>query len=100
MKCTLSYVQLQPTLLGFEADNPVKDSDVAIGMESDNECGTLGVKESQFGRMDALMEAMELGSTPVVPVLDDIVSANVVGAFHDNALKQTSSVLHRDVCHL
>lgn len=100
MKCIDSYVQLQPPSLGCEDDNPVKDSDAALDMETDNEFGTLGVNESQFGMMDALIQAIELGATPVVPVLEDHVPATKVGAFHDNAIKQTSSVFHFDVCYL
>ena len=54
------YVQLQPTSLGCEGVNGVKDSDsdAALHMETDKECGTVLVKESQLGSIDVLIEAI------------------------------------------
>lgn len=96
------YVQLQPTSLGCEGVNGVKDSDsdAALHMETDKECGTVGVKESQLGSIDVLIEAIQFGQTPDVPVLDAHEPATQVGAFHDNAIKQTSSIHHVHVCYI
>lgn len=92
------YVQLQPTSLGSGDGNVDKDSDAALPMEVDRECGTQGVKESQVGMMDALFDALQMGLSSDVPVLSAHQPPNQVTSFHDNATKQTSSVLHDDVC--
>ena len=96
------YVQLQPTSLGCEGVNGVKnsDSDAAHHMETDKECGTVRVKESQLGSIDVLIEAIQFGQTPDVPVLDAHEPATQVGAFHDNAIKQISSIHHVHVCYI
>jgi hypothetical protein len=96
------YVQLQPTSLGCEGVNGVKDSDsdATLHMETDKECWTVRVKESQLGSIDVLIEAIQFGQTPDVPVLDAHEPATKVGAFHDNAIKQTSSIHHVHVCYI
>ncbi|PWA64404.1 phospholipase-like protein [Artemisia annua] len=86
----------KPTSLGCEADTSVKDSDAALNMEIEKECGSQGVKESQMGTLDVLIEAMRIGVTPDVPVLDEHEQATQVGAFNGNGIKQSSPVLHVD----
>ena len=96
------YVQLQPTSLGCEGVNGVKDSDsdAAHHMETDKECGTVLLKESQLGSIDVLIGLIQFGQTPDVPVFDSHEPATQVGAFHDNAIKQTSSIHHVHVCYI
>ena len=92
------YFQLQPTSLGSGDGNAVKDSDAALPMEVDNECRTQGVKESQVGMMDALLDALRTMDNPEVPVLSAHQPPTQVTSCHDNATKQTSPVLNDHVC--